>query len=372
MKKKTLLLFLSTVLACTLFAGCGKKVAEEPVAPTVTDVSEIQEEQTEEVEAPEEPVVEEETREGMYRSELTNEWIDESLMTQRPIAAMVDNEKTALKHYGLTNADIIYEMMNSTANGQITRLMVLVKDWENIERLGSIRSVRPTNLQIAPEYNAIICHDGGPFYINAYLKNPWVDNFSGGFSRINNGKSREFTEYIVKGDLKKKFANSKVDTQYNEYYQGPHFQFANETNPVDLSTASDSMECTLVDLPFPHNSSQLDYDEASGTYLYSEYGMKHTDPGNGDKQLAFTNVILQNTRYQKYDSNGYMGFYVIDEGRSGYYITGGKAIPVTWKKTNDMEPTRYYDADGNEITINTGKTYIALIGHDQWDDLVLE
>lgn len=373
MKKKTLLLFLSTVLACTCLAGCQKEVADEPVAPTVTDVSEIQEEEViEEVEEEEEPIIEEETREGMYRSELTNEWIDESLMTQRPIAAMVDNEKTALKHYGLTEADIIYEMMNSTANGQITRFMVLVKDWGSIERLGSIRSVRPTNLQIAPEYNAILCHDGGPFYINAYLSNPWVDNFSGGFSRINNGKSREFTEYIVKGDLEKKFANSKVDTQYNEYYQGPHFQFANETNPVDLSEASDSMECTLVDLPFPHNSSQLDYDEASGTYLYSEYGMKHTDPGNGDKQLAFTNVILQNTRYQQYDSNGYMGFYVIDEGRSGYYITGGEAIPITWKKTNDMEPTRYYDADGNEITINTGKTYIALIGHDQWDNLVLE
>ena len=40
----------------------------------------------------------------MYRSELTNEWLDESLKNQRPIAAMVDNEKTALPHYGLSTA----------------------------------------------------------------------------------------------------------------------------------------------------------------------------------------------------------------------------------------------------------------------------
>jgi len=370
MKKKTLLILLSVCLSCGMLSGCGQK--EEATVPAATDVSdaEPEEEEEEEPEPVEEPV--EETREGMYRSELTNEWIDEKLVTQRPIAAMVDNEKTALKHYGLTQADVVYEMMNSTANGHITRFMAIVKDWGNITQFGSIRSVRPTNLQIAPEYNAVVCHDGGPFYIDAFLKNPWIDHFSGTFSRVNNGKSREFTEYILSGDLEKNFKNSGCDTQYNEYYQGPHFKFASDTSPTDLSTYADSIDCTLVDLPFEHNNSQLDYDATSNTYLYSEYGMKHTDPANGDKQLAFTNVILQNTRYQQYDSNGYMSFYVIDKGRTGYYITGGKAIPITWQKTNDMEPTRYYDSAGNEILLNTGKTYISLVGDDQWKNLVVE
>lgn len=59
--------------------------------------------------------------EHSYRSELTNEWIDEDLKDQRPIAVMVDNEKTALPHYGLTEADVVYEIMNSTLNDRITR-----------------------------------------------------------------------------------------------------------------------------------------------------------------------------------------------------------------------------------------------------------
>ncbi|MCC8163935.1 MAG: DUF3048 C-terminal domain-containing protein [Lachnospiraceae bacterium] len=37
-----------------------------------------------------------------------------------------------------------------------------------------------------------------------------------------------------------------------------------------------------------------------------------------------------------------------------------------------MEPTKFYDADGNEITLNTGKTYIALVSTTRWDELVLE
>ena len=63
----------------------------------------------------------------------------------------------------------MYEMMNSTANGRITRLMALVKDWEKITRFGNIRSTRSTNVMLAAEWNAVLCHDGGPFYIDPYI-----------------------------------------------------------------------------------------------------------------------------------------------------------------------------------------------------------
>ncbi|MCI8741922.1 MAG: DUF3048 domain-containing protein [Lachnospiraceae bacterium] len=369
MQKLCLLLALGVVLA-----GCGKKEeAVETVEPSTQEESFNTEEEVVDSEPEAEaPPVEEESREGMFRSEITNEWIDESLWGQRPIAVMVDNEKTALPHFGLTQADVVYEMMNSTANDRITRFMCIVKDWNSLTQFGSIRSVRPTNLQIAPEWNAVVCHDGGPHYIEAYLKNPYVEHFSGTFSRVNNGKPREFTEYILPGDMDKNFNRTGFSTTYNEYYQGPHFTFATEANPVDLSAASDAIDCTFIDLPFKHNGSELKYDEASGTYLYSEYGSPHLDPENGDKQLAFKNVLLQDMRFQQYDSNGYMGFYCIDSGRDGYYITNGKAIPVTWTKESDLGITRFYDKDGNEITVNTGKTYIGIVPDDNWSELVLQ
>ena len=374
MKKKTLLLFLSAALACTMLTGCGGS-SDDAAAPTVTDVSKG--ENTEEADEPtdaaeEEASAEEETREGMYRSELTNEWIDESLQNQRPVAIMVDNEKTALPHYGLNDADIVYEMMNSTANGEITRFMALFKDWGSIKQVGSIRSVRPTNFMIAPEYNAVVIHDGGPFYIDAYLKNPWVEHLSGGFARIKNGKPREFTEYVTTGEVEKRMKAAGYSTEYNDYAQGNHWLFASESNPVDLSEAADSKDCTLVDLPFDHNGSQLDYDAASNTYLYSEYGAKHVDPLDDNKQMAFTNVILQCAPVTQYDANGYMQFNILNSTGEGYYITGGKAIPVTWSKGHDMSPTKFYEEDGTEITLNTGKTYIAVVRDSRWSELVLK
>ena len=146
MKKKVLAAIL---LAVGVLTGCGNS---EPISsPIQTVEAEPIATDTKEVEQPAatESSADEVAPKHSYRSELTNEWIDEDLKDQRPIAVMVDNERTALPHFGTADADVVYEIMNSTLNDRITRFMVVVKDWEKIEQLGSIRSARPTNFMLA-------------------------------------------------------------------------------------------------------------------------------------------------------------------------------------------------------------------------------
>ncbi len=367
MKKRILMLLTSVVMVAALTAcGGDKDPAEEVVVEIEEEAEEVGEEKpaAEAVEVPE----------GFYRSELTNEIISEELKDQRPIAVMVDNDKRALPHYGLTQADVVYELMNSTANKEITRFMCLVKDWDAIEQFGSVRSLRPTNILLANEWNAIICHDGGPFYINDYLALPASDNISGYFGRVDNGKPREFTEYILTGEVQKYADRLGIETTYNEYYEGPHYQFADEANPVLLeeSYADYAEDATFIDLPFPNNQSELEYNAKDGLYYYSEHGGPHLDAQNDNKQLAFKNVLIQKVSYNQLDENGYLIFNCIGEGQQGIYITNGKMINVTWSKTGDTSPTRYYDGMGNEITINTGKTYVAFVADQRWEELEIK
>lgn len=383
MKKK---LLATLVLATALLVGCGQST-EEQVSPIQTvaqepiTAGENGEKETEVVAEETTEAIEEENHDGMYRSELTNEWIDESLKDQRPIAVMVDNEKTALPHYGLNDADIIYELMNSTMNDRVSRFMVVYKDWANITQLGSIRSARTTNFVLAPEYNAVLIHDGGPYYINIYAQQSWSNNFSGGFARFSNGKATEFTEYVTydsytnskKGQtydgLKQRFANSNYTTTYNSYYPGEHWIFAEET--VTFENRSDAKDAVTIELPFYHNSSTLKYNEETGTYDYYEYGSAHKDALTNEV-LTFENVILQDTTFTKLDDNGYLTYNVMDSGRSGYYITEGKAIAITWSKASETAVTHYYDkSTGSEIEINTGKTYVALVPSDTWSEVVI-
>ena len=44
----------------------------------------------------------------------------------------------------------------------------------------------------------------------------------------------------------------------------------------------------------------------------------------------------------------------------GYYITNGKAIPITCEKTSRSGKTIYKDLNGNELKVNDGKTFIQI------------
>lgn len=390
--KKRLVAMMLVMASVMCLSGCDKEAetaASDAGQPKITVIeaeplNKVDEpsdsaENTEAVESseeskPAEPV----SIDGKYRSELTGEWIPEELKNQRPIAVTVDNELTALDHYGVNSADVVYEIMNSTMNGRVTRLMVIVKDWEKIQQLGSVRSARPTNFLLAAEYNAILCHDGGPFFIDDYVAKGYTNNLSGGFARFSNGKATEFTEYITYEDyknpttgksydgLKDRIAAAKYSTEYNSYYPGAHFAF--NYDGVDLSSNSQATDAKTVKLPFPHNSSKLVYNESTGSYEYYEYGKSHIDPMDGDAITSFKNLIIYSCSFHEY-GEGYMIYNVIGSG-SGYYVTGGKAIPITWSKTSEEGITSFTDATtGKTLELTPGKVYVAIVPDDKWSEL---
>jgi hypothetical protein len=64
--------------------------------------------------------------------------------------------------------------------------------------------------------------------------------------------------------------------------------------------------------------------------------------------------------------------YSASEKREGWYVTNGKAIKVTWTKLDDLHPTRYFDENGEEIKINVGKTYVAILSDKRFGDIKFE
>ena len=278
---------------------------------------------------------------------------------QRPIAVMIDNDKRANPHYGLSEADVVYEMINSTHNNRVTRLMAVYKDYNSVSRIGNIRSTRPTNIMLAAEYNAVLIHDGGPFYIYPYFDATGLNHLSGGFSRIPNGKAREFTEYCVAGEAASRMAKAGYPSTYTAY-EGQHFTFGANSLADDAGVAP----ATSVSVPFPHNSTQFVYNAATGTYDYYEFGSPVVD-GDDKQQVTFTNVFLQDCDFTLLDQNGYLVYNCIGTN-VGYYLTGGMVIPVTWIKTTYTGATKFYTLDGAELVVNPGKTYIALVPSDAW------
>lgn len=306
-----------------------------------------------------------------YTSELTGEPISTSIKNQRPIAVMIDNDKRAYPHYGLADADIVYELINSTANSRVTRLMAVYKDWNNVSMIGNIRSTRPTNIMTAAEYNAVLVHDGGPYHNKAYFKSTGIDHLTGGFARVKNGKAVEFTEYVKSRQVSSRLKSAGISSSYTENV-GNHFNFAPYGTEVDLKDeyGSGAVSCTSVSLPYAHNKSALKYNSKTKTYDYYEFGKVCVDALN-KKAPSFKNVIIQEVDMVQLDKNGYMLFNCQGQG-IGYYITDGKMIPITWIKPTQTSKTSYYDGAGKEIEVNCGKTYITMCPTDSWSKLKTE
>lgn len=345
-------------------------------------------------------------KENSYRSELTGEWISKDLKDQRPVAIMVDNEILTYPHYGINQADVVYEMMNSTANGRITRFMCIVKDYAQIERFGGVRSIRPTNFLVGFPYEAIFCHDGGPFYINDYVAKKYCAHFSGIFARFTRPTSErpswassyagrtyasEFTEFVTYENyknpntgksytgLKSALDKAKFSKEYSSSYKGTGFNFL-EDKETDLSDVSGVKSASEISLPFSHTSTALKYNKTTKTYDLYEYGNAHTDAADNDNVTTFKNVLILNCSFSQLDEHGYMiynyyNYYGSNKKKAdGYYLTNGNAIPIKWTKSNDdSDPAHYYDAKtGEELVMNVGKIYVSLIPSDSWSKVTIK
>ena len=308
--------------------------------------------------------------EPMVRSVYTNELIPASQATLRPIAVMMPTDKAAQPSYGISNAKILYEIMEE---GNISRQLAIIDNWHGLDRIGNIRSCRDYYIPEACEWDPILIHFGGVYYMQDKITAPHINNLSGtyeygtGGDRPGAGQFYRTTDrkaphnaYISAAGITK--ASNKLGyslTIREEYYNPSHFTFANGVNT--LEQYGNAIPGNVVDLSeiFSYTKSSFTYNAETGLYYKNIHGKAQTDGLNGE-QLTFSNVIIQNTNWDKRDAKGYLTFQNIDSTSDGYYFTKGRGIHITWKKTSDYAPTKYYDDNGNEIQINEGKTYIAI------------
>ncbi len=383
MKKNNLFLLLS-LSAVLAFGGCGDKKdapqrpddVAQPVDSTDVTTPEPTPDETEPATEPADNTPSEQPpEEGMVHSSLTNEWVDEEVANARPIAVMFPTDRGSQPQYGIGLAGVLYECMEE---GEMSRQMGIIEDWQDLEQIGNIRSCRDYYAYWSMEWDSFLVHWGGPFYLVDVVSRSDVNNLSacsvgGGeivapatgsdaFYRSDPANPSIHNGYTNGAKLAATIDKLNYETEHRDRYWEPdHFNFAPMTELNTLVDAKGSFEATEIDLSkiFTTTKSSFEYDEETGTYLKYLYGSPQVDQLTGE-QLAFTNIIVQDTYWEYRPDNKYLVFQVHDSGRSGYYFTQGRGIKITWEKKDDYSPTRYYDMDGNEIEINTGNTFIAI------------
>lgn len=309
-------------------------------------------------------------KDNRTKSVYTNEPVSAALANTRPLAVMMPTDKAAQPSYGIGRADILYEIMEE---GEISRQMAIIPDWTGLSRIGNLRSCRLYYIYAAKEWDPILVHFGGVAYMKGVIDAPDMNNISGtyeygvggkapgaGYFFRSSDRAAPHNAYISASGIQKACTQLGYLTNLRSgYYNPSHFTFADGVN--DLADAPGAAAATSIDLSgiYPYSKTSFRYDAASGTYLKNIHGGPQTDAING-RQISFANVIIQNTKWSKLDKKGYLGFTMVDSTEDGYYFTRGKCIHIRWKKAGAYSPTKYYDDNGVEIKLNTGKTYIGI------------
>ncbi|MBE6598642.1 MAG: DUF3048 domain-containing protein [Ruminococcaceae bacterium] len=397
--------FLLSALICASAAGCSFKVIEpetekettapetEYIAETETETEVETEAETEletasllphEAELVENPVTgsahtddsSDETGETRIYNYLNGAAATAEEQARRPVAIMMNNIKNCLPQNGLTSGDIFYEC---AAEGGITRIMMLVSDYEKLSEVGSIRSSRDYFIDFIENHNAIYIHAGGSEM--AYDKIDWrgTDNLDGVnmyvpdmFYRDNDrlySMGLEHSLMTTGEKIAEGIAFKNYATEHDDSF-APAFKFYDETvdhQPEGSIATHVHMESTSI------QTVDFVYNEETGEYLRYQYnGMPQVD-GLTDEQLSVKNVLILFTDISLIPGDAAGRLSVKTEGSGqGYYITNGRRKVITWSRAGKTDPVKLRYKDGEELLLNCGKTFVCVVDTSVADTLVFD
>ena len=291
--------------------------------------------------------------------------LSEGAIGKRPVAVMVNNVQKAMPQYGVSQADLIFEI---PVEGDATRFMALYGDYTKVPQICPIRSCRYYFPALSQGFDAFYVNWGIDDTIADYLQALDLDqiegitNTGGLFGRdqekLGQGYAVEHTGFFDGTRLVSYIESKGLRTDLKEEKKGAAFLF----NGMDEQLKPEGSDCTKVDVQFGAQSSTFTYDAEKKVYLKQINGTPQTDAKTGE-QLAFTNVLVLETEISVRDE---VGHKQIDwdggANAKGYYISNGGVQEIRWSKDENNEESylRFYDLNGNEIKINRGKSYIAL------------
>lgn len=342
--KKILALVLCSAM---LFTACssGKETLKE-VEPDTKETAEVPEEEKE----PEVDLT------GLAVNPLTGLYIDEDAAARRTVSVVINNLPKALPQSGIGQADIYYEVL---AEGGITRMVVLFQDFD-AEKIGPVRSARDYFTYFALDNDAIFVHHGGSPTGYAAIRNRGIADIDGmscgafwrDKDRVNKPGMYEHSSYIDAEGILESAGNYGLRmTREGE----PMFTFSEE----ERTPIGDDV--TALTLKYSGDQiSRFEYDAEEGVYYRYQNGSAHIDDLTGET-ISVKNVIVQyaNTYVIAGDDAGRREVELVGSG-TGYYYTNGKYENITWTKTAYNSPTKWYGADGKELKLNKGKTFICV------------
>ncbi|QKS46408.1 DUF3048 domain-containing protein [Paenibacillus cellulosilyticus] len=333
-------LLLAAALGLT---ACGSGGKDEQSTSTVTEPTTDTQTETDLTAEPPAPV-------STLTAALTGLPLEQE-QKQRPIAVSVNNFKAARPQSGLTQADIVWEVL---AEGGITRLIAVFQSSSFTDPIGPIRSIRPYLIDIAESYHSVIVHAGAStdaYDLLQHHNKDYLDEITNAGPYYWRDNTRKAPHNLY-SDLTKMRAGAEKKNYASEVTI-PTLPFSAE------GAGTYDGPATNIDITFLLEDYKVSYayDAAKGVYLRSINDEPHIDKNN-DEQLSAANVVVLGADHKTLDDYGRLSVNLTSGGKAVLF-QNGQAVACEW--TRQGSDLIRITKDGKELSMLPGHTYYHIV-----------
>jgi len=281
-------------------------------------------------------------------------------ITNRPVAVMVSNQTQARPQTGLSEADIVFEMLTE---GNVTRFMAIYQS-KQPEVVGPVRSAREYFFDLADDYDALYVYHGAANFVNDLIKEKEIDYIDG-------AKYDNDGHLFVRETFRKNPHNSYLQFDaVSEVAKEKGYEIEKEIASLEFLEKDDEVDgedANYVKIDYYGGTPIVEYKYDEETKKYMRYGDdEQTIELESEKPIAVDNLFVVEADHEVIDDEQRRDIDTHSGGK-GYLFQRGKVQEVDWENQDGrIVPVK----DGEVVPFVQGQTWINFVQTEPEKDVV--
>jgi hypothetical protein len=298
-------------------------------------------------------------------------------VTRRPLAVKIDNAPRARPHYGISQADQVWELL---VEGFITRLAAYFHS-QDPQVIGAVRSVRFSDRYTTPMVRGSLVFSGASQLMEGLVR---ADVAAGSYVGVSPqiGQGSSFYRSNVNGRVvpHNLFTSSQALRDATNSVGGggpvdvPRWDFlADPAHPDTAGGFLGSVNARTLTVPYRADAVvRYDYDPNADIYLrYQSNGARfvlEVDGANGAWIMAKTIVIIRTDIWATDVRDDAGGAASLDMRMTGSgpasIFRDGRRQDGTWSRATNFDPFTFTNFYGQKIYLSAGQTWVHVLPMD--------
>ena len=295
---------------------------------------------------------------------------------KRALLVKIDNVPLARPHYGITQADMVFEIL---VEGFATRLAVVFHS-QDPQTIGNIRSARLADRSLTPMVRGALVYSGTSAYEMPLIQGDaangnYVDlsaDYTSGYYRVT-FRPGPYNMFTSAAAMRQAIAAHGADTPQ----QIPSWGFLAATDHVaTIAGMGGATGATEVTIPYREDISLVKYQYDPQTRTYARFqnsagkAVRDIDAVNNQPIAAANVAIIHTEIWEVPEIVDAAGAHAHDMRLTG---TGAATIfrdglrqEATWSRASNTDPFIFKNSSGERILLDQGQTWVHVIPND-WE-----